>query len=660
LKIKFTKTCLILGLIILLISPGVNSNIFKNDTKISVHNKDIIEALTFISNKNCTIEIQKYEEYLSKSFFDVSEKNINLLSETIGTYEIKGSFDHMNSPWPMKCHDTHHTGRSPYSTADNPYDEVWRFETDGWVETTPTISNDGTIYFGGNFGGLPYYLIAITINGSYKWKYKANNLIMGSSPAIAEDGTIYIGAWDDFLYAINPDGTLKWKFNSKDNIASAPAIGEDGTIYFGGMSPGNRIYAVYPDGTEKWSYPTGDVITSDPAIADDGTVYIGSQDDYLYAMNPNGTMKWRYKTEDHIRGTPSIAEDGTIYVGSVDKHLHAVNPDGTLKWKHNVGDEIATNPSIAEDGTIYGCGNKIWAINPNGTRKWTFNMGNNRHVDASSPAISADGTIYFGTNIGSGEGGEIIALNSDGTEKWRKRIAGLWVESSPSIGKDGTVYIGSSFDEKGYLYAFNRADLSATVDGPHYGLIDIPIEFTGDGYGGYKPYSYHWDFGDGETSTEQNPTHTYTTPDNYTVTLTVTDNTSNLSMDSTFAWIQDGNNAPDIPSIDGPVDGNTETKYDYTFQSSDPEGLHIWYYIDWGDGTDTGWIGPYDSDDEIIKGHRWTEQGTYTISCKCKDVYDDESDIGTLEITIPRTRTSSYHWLLERFPMLNRLLSLLR
>ena len=36
----------------------------------------------------------------------------------------------MDSAWPMKCHDNRHTGRSPYSTADNPYDEVWRFECD--------------------------------------------------------------------------------------------------------------------------------------------------------------------------------------------------------------------------------------------------------------------------------------------------------------------------------------------------------------------------------------------------------------------------------------------------------------------------------------------------------------------------------------------------
>ena len=49
--------------------------------------------------------------------------------------------------------------------------------------------------------------------------------------------------------------------------------------------------------------------------------------------------------------------------------------------------------------------------------------------------------------------------------------------------------------------------------------------------------SYLWDFGDGETSTEQAPTHTYQMPGSYTVTLTATDNVGNTYV-STFAAIQ--------------------------------------------------------------------------------------------------------------------------
>jgi len=68
-----------------------------------------------------------------------------------------------------------------------------------------------------------------------------------------------------------------------------------------------EIVAVNPNGTVKWRYPTGYKIISDPAIGDDGTIYCGSGDTYFYALNPNGTLKWRFKTGDYIKGPASIA-----------------------------------------------------------------------------------------------------------------------------------------------------------------------------------------------------------------------------------------------------------------------------------------------------------------------------------------------------------------
>ena len=70
---------------------------------------------------------------------------------------------------------------------------------------------------------------------------------------------------------------LDWKFMTGSIIESSPAIGEDGTIYFGCVD--SYLYAINPDGTEKWKYLTGYWITlSSPAINDDGTIYISSFD----------------------------------------------------------------------------------------------------------------------------------------------------------------------------------------------------------------------------------------------------------------------------------------------------------------------------------------------------------------------------------------------
>jgi len=69
-----------------------------------------------------------------------------------------------SSPWPMRGGDRSHTGTSPYNGP---------------------------------------------IDGKLKWSIKTDDLIT-SSPAIASDGTIYIGSWDKNLYAITPEGQIKW------------------------------------------------------------------------------------------------------------------------------------------------------------------------------------------------------------------------------------------------------------------------------------------------------------------------------------------------------------------------------------------------------------------------------------------------------------------
>lgn len=569
----------------------------------------------------------------------------------------------VDAAWPMFCHDTHHTGQSPYSTEDNPGTEKWRFDVEGLIEDTPVIDDDGNIYFG---AFVDHYLYCLYPNGGLKWRYKADSYMWGSSPAVGDGGTIYFGSWDCGLYALYPDGTLKWRFSSGASIASSPAIADDGTIYFGNLQGGSgyRIYAVNPNGTEKWHYTTGFSIASNPAIAEDGTIYIGSGDSYLYALYPNGTLRWRFKTGDEIHSHPSIADDGTIYIGSNDEYLYAIYPNnGTEKWRFGTRWGLYGNPSIANDGTIYVGTDKLYAIYPNGTLRWSFILGYDEWVAKSSPAISSEGTIYIGTHIGSMSGGDIVAVNPDGTERWRKRIANDWVESSPSIGEDGTVYIGSSWHHSGaaagVLYAFGYTELAADAHGPYLGIINQPVQFTGSADGGYPPYIYHWDFGDEKTSDEQNPTHEYLDPGNYTITLTVTDDNDSVAVDTTWALIIEENNPPRDPTITGETNGKFGDSYDYTFVSTDPEDQDVWYYIDWGDDTYEEWIGPYASSEEVVVSHTWEKWGRYTIKAKAKDIFDAEGEWGELKVRMPVNQQYQYplfSWFLERFPIFEKLL----
>ncbi len=58
--------------------------------------------------------------------------------------------------------------------------------------------------------------------GDILWKFHTqasltNENFVDSCPAIGDDGTIYFGSDDNYFYALNPDGTLKWKFAAQVN-----------------------------------------------------------------------------------------------------------------------------------------------------------------------------------------------------------------------------------------------------------------------------------------------------------------------------------------------------------------------------------------------------------------------------------------------------------
>jgi len=507
---------------------------------------------------NCysTEEIDGYVEY--------QDTEVSMEYELVEPTEPLDS-PPMDSSWPMYCHDVKHTGRSPYSTANNTGEEKWKFwtEIDG-IPSGIVITDDGTIYFGGS-----YDLYAVHPNGTQKWRYKIIAPML-SCPAIDENGTIYVGTAyvNTNLYAINPNGTLKWKFPAQ--IFSSPAIGNDGTIYFGDAN--NNINALYQNGTLRWRYKTNHVVYSSPAIGDDGTVYCGSHDNHLYALYPNnGTLKWKYKTGNWIRTAPCIADDGTIYVVSLDSYLHAVYPNGTMKWKTNVG--AGTSPTIGQDGTIY-CGySKLHAVNPvNGTVKWKLSIGGK--IRGATPCNSIDGTIY----LGNWDGSDIVAVNPNGTEKWRFSIGGD-VDSAPAVDKDGTVYIGSRLLNGGYLHAFGELD----------------------------------------------------------------------------------NNAPTAPEIDGPRRWPAKVEVCFTFHSTDPDDDDVKYIIDWGDGT-TYETEYSQSCTPVEVCHTWETINVYLLKARAIDIYGYASDWSEIEIEIPRTRVSNlwYQWFLERFPILNRLLYLIK
>ena len=440
------------------------------------------------------------------------------------------------------------------------------------------------------------------------WTYNTGNYIEGSA-AIAADGTIYIANRGRKLYAINPDGTLKWSYTI-GNVYGSPAIAADGTIYIG--TDDKKLYAINPDGTLKWTYTTGKFIYGSPAIATDGTIYIGSCDKYLYAINPYGTLKWSYNVEGYNNGAPAIATDGTIYFGTDSKKLYAINPDGTLKWSYTTGKQIFGSPAIGTDGTIY-IGSRdsiLYALNPDGTLKWSYTTGDQIY---GSPAIGADGTIYIGNFEN-----KIYAINPDGTLKW-VYTTGNQIYGSPAIGADGTLYIGSR-DRN--LYAFQDAIIPVAsftfrITNGTEGYIPLTIQFTDTSLN--YPKTWLWDFGDGTTSTEENPSHTYITAGTYTVKLIASNNAGSNEQVKTNLITVATPSTPEANFNTTPLSGITPFSVQFTDQST---GINIAYAWDFnGDGIT----------DSTNQNPSWiyTTAGNYTVKLTVSNAGGSDDEVKT-------------------------------
>jgi hypothetical protein len=101
---------------------------------------------------------------------------------------------------------------------------------------------------------------------------------------------------------------------------------------------------------------------------------------------------------------------------------------------------------------------------------------------------------------------------------------------------------------------------------------------------------------------------------------------------------------PSIPVINGPANGKAGLEYTFKVSTTDPESHDVYYNIEWGDGAYTGWIGPYNSSEEISLKHIWASQGSYTIKAKAKDLYDATSDWGFFTIKLPKNKPINLHF----------------
>ncbi len=253
---------------------------------------------------------------------------------------------------------------------------------------------------------------------------------------------------------------------------------------------------------------SGTSINASPVVsADSNTLYVGSNNgitaldiSHHDATDGTRTPRWTYPTAGYVGNTPALdSSSGTLYFGTQlgnIKTMYALNSvSGSLKpgWPIQVlsGSAYSPFPIVAADGTVYwGIDNGVRAYSPNGTLLWTFHTTN---YVISSPIIGVTAgrpTLFVGSLDR-----KLYAISSPPRGGGTNHPPVAHASANPT-----TVIAGTQV-------AFNG---STSTDPDHNTL------------------SYSWDFNDpgsgvNNTASIANPTHTYSTPNTYLASLTVSD-----------------------------------------------------------------------------------------------------------------------------------------
>jgi len=393
------------------------------------------------------------ENQKNKNLYKINRRNL-LIGSGVGMTSIGGTRnDHIKQVFSNKK-------------------QIWKFETDGKIDSSPTIVN-GTVFIG-SYDNRLYAINSDT--GEQVWKFNTGGKV-NSSPAFLNN-SVYIGSLNWKIYKIDPDtGDEIWgKRIGSGSIRSSPTVvdinditdfdeldnssGEsiESIVYYGDTN--GDVYSVEDGPLKRWEFSTANWIESSPTVVNK-TVFIGSWDGYLYAIDANtGDRIWTFDTgqsgDERTRGIDSspTVSDGTVFVGSDSKAVFALDTTtGEKIWKYETSGPVKSSPTVAA-GTVY-CADlfgSVYAINANtGKETWVFESGD---VIVSSPTI-ADGTIFIG-----GRKGRLYGINAEtGNEVWGFET-GSRIGSSPTV-VNGTVFVGN---DDGVIYA-----LDATIEGSSEG-----------------------------------------------------------------------------------------------------------------------------------------------------------------------------------------------
>lgn len=249
------------------------------------------------------------------------------------------------------------------------------------------------------------------------------------------------------------------------------------------------------------------------------------------------------------------------YSGSINTPIHfsslgSADSDGNISnFSWSLGDgAVSTQANPSHSYTAAGTFTATLTVTDNGGASSTESTAVTVTDDLGGGGSDCDGiaTYVSGTTYAVGDrvANRVTGATSD--TQYSCIIAG-WCSSAAGWAYEpgNGAHWSSAWNEIGSCGSGNGSNVSPSVNanGPYNGSVNIPVTFLSNGSSDSDGTitDYSWNFGDGSTSIQANPAHTFSNTGTFTITLTVTDNDGASTMTSTSATINDGNTNPTTP-----------------------------------------------------------------------------------------------------------------
>jgi outer membrane protein assembly factor BamB len=263
--------------------------------------------------------------------------------------------------------------------------------------------------------------------------------------AAIADGTVFVGALDEHLYALDlATGKEKWKY--KGGYFKAHVSYHDGAVYVGDLD-GIFHCVDARKGAKRWTFKTDGEIQSGANFSGEHVLF-GSGDEHIYCLDKEGKQVWKFQVPGGpVMGTPAIVKNRTFAAGC-DSNLTVLDlAKGKSLGSVDLGGQVGATVAIAGDRLFVGTmSNEVLAVDWNKKEPalaWRFEP-EKKQPFYSSAAVT-DKYVVIG-----GRDKNVWCLDHKGQGQWKFPTEGK-VDASPVV-VGGRVYVGS-FD--GFFYVID-------------------------------------------------------------------------------------------------------------------------------------------------------------------------------------------------------------